>query len=103
MTEKTIVRRMLAALAKQGFTPVSVNDGGDELVRVSTTAATIDAVFAVGVARIYFERDAKHVGSVLLVIGNGDDIVSDWSWDDRTESGRAFNTALDAFIATLGG
>jgi hypothetical protein len=80
--ERAIVRGLIQECARGGFVVHQVDDGG-ELVKVRTEDEAIDAVFAVDESRIRF-RAVDDTGrqptlhNVLLIGGNGEDIISDW-------------------------
>lgn len=95
LTEKTIVRDLLKHLKAKGFTVKSVYDVEDN-IPVKTIPDAIKVVFDVDIARVYFNE--KSAGSVVLVSGNGEDIISDWSY---YEKGDAFDAAMEEFSATM--
>ncbi len=101
--ELRIVRGLIRSLKKHGWKPVYVYDGGDEVV-TPTEAKALDAVFAVDDARLYFRNDGGRTYGVLLIGGNGEDIISDWSYgtDDKDGFNAAIEQYLDSeFFATL--
>ena len=87
--ERAIVRALIQSCASAGFVPHSVDDGGDEDVRVKNEDEAFDAVFSVDESRIRFraesdKRKVPKVHSVLLIGGNGEDIISDWHCGDAS-------------------
>lgn len=95
--ERAIVNLLISELAKDGFLPVAVDDGG-ELVKTPNAKKAINAVFAVNDSWLYFKKGSKQHG-VMLVGGNGEDIISDWDfWRDDADG---FNAAMDKFVDTL--
>lgn len=94
--ERRIVWFLMAHLAAAGFTVDSVWDGEEE-VDTKTPAQVMEAVFAVDdVPTIRFSK-GEDVGrfGVMIVPGNGEDCVSDWTW--TVDAG--WNAAMDAFDA----
>jgi len=80
--ERAIVRALVEECYRAGFVAHQVDDGED-LVKVRSTNEAVDAVFAVDESRIRF-RHVDDTGprpklhNVLLIGGNGEDIISDW-------------------------
>lgn len=103
--EARAAESLVRALVGAGYL-VSVDDGAEWTVRQSRDAETIARALATtGADRlaVYLDEGAEHsesgrstarrVGTVLLVWGNagdGSELVSDYSWDDRHEPGRDF-------------
>ena len=80
--ERAIVRALIRECAVSGFVVHQVDDGG-ELVPVQTEDEAIEAVFAVDESRIRFRHQddgavRPKLHNVLLIGGNGEDIISDW-------------------------
>lgn len=92
--ERRIVAALLVHLSGAGWEPVLVLDGGDG-ERVSTHAEAIEAVFAVDVSHVVLRNADGRKHSVMLVCGNDEDIISDWSY--ATGDGDGFNAAMDGF------
>lgn len=79
--EHAIVRLLVRELSKDGFKLHSVYDGGDYLT-TRTLRAAMDAVFAVSESTLRFARAGEYrLYGVLLIVGNGEDVLSDWSCD----------------------
>ncbi len=82
LTERAIVRALIRECLDGGWVAYQVDDGED-LVKVRSENEAIDAVFAVDESRIRF-RHVDDTGrqpklhNVLLIGGNGEDIISDW-------------------------
>jgi len=88
LTERAIVRALVEECYRAGWIAHQVDDG-EELVRVRSTNEALDAVFAVDESRIRFRHkddDAKRpkLHNVLLIGGNGEDIISDWHCGDAS-------------------
>ena len=78
--ERQIARKMLRKMAVAGFKCVSVFDG-EENIDASPgltlpEGKAMDAIFSVDESRVYFQKDGL-TWSVLLVLGNCEDIISD--------------------------
>lgn len=94
LTERAIVRALIRECRVNGFVPHQVDDG-EELVPVGTEDEAIDAVFAVDESRIRFRAiddtgPKPKLHNVLLIGGNGTDIISDWHCGNAS-----FNAAVD--------
>ena len=95
--ERRIVWGLIAHLARYGFALHSVNDG-EEVTRIHEPKAAMELIFNVDEVSLRFSPSGKGPWhGVLLVLGNGEDIVSDWNYyaDDRD----GFNKAMEAFTA----
>lgn len=83
--ERAIVRALLAELRRARYLPVKVWDGG-EYVNTPDADSVIAAVFAVDEATIHFEpmslRARGGNRGVAIVLGNGEDCISDWTAGD---------------------
>lgn len=97
-TERRIVWALFAYLGLHGFEVRAVDDGG-ELVKVRGARDATEAIFNVDLAHPYIVAKGAPATErghpVMLVLGNGEDILSDWSWykDDRD----GFGAAMDGF------
>jgi hypothetical protein len=79
-TEERIARMLIACLLDAGYT-VSVYDGEEFALKRSRDADTIIAALASTDHDVLHARDAGgvHRGTVLLIWGNGTDLISDYS------------------------
>lgn len=81
--ERIQITRAIRAAAKAGFVMVAVNEGGDDLMPVTTEAEVLDAIDAVDFdCTIVFEGlvdGKKKRPGLFCVIGNGQDVLSDYS------------------------
>jgi len=101
--ERAITRALVRHLAKAGWYCRIVDDGDIEHEFTRPQDATPEAVLklahAVDEARLYFSRKvdgpAPVAHGVLIVYGNGEDIISDWNY--FVTDGDGFNAAMDAF------
>ena len=87
--ERRIVAALLDHLQAAGFHIEGVDDGEDFTV-VSTTKDAMELIFNLDDARV---RVGGH--HVALVLGEGEDILSDWSYSKSDADG--FNAAMEAF------
>ncbi len=92
--ERRIVAALVAHLAAHGFQPVKVWDGEEEIT-ATDTKAVMELVFNLDEASVHFARPDGFSHAVLLVLGNGEDIVSDWNYTRGDTDG--FSAAMDAF------
>jgi hypothetical protein len=92
-----IVRRMLKHLAAANFAPVQTNDG--EVDEATTTpAAVMKVVTSVDMSRVAFAHtETGERGSVLLILCNDEDVISDWSYTN----GGQFSATMDAFLDSV--
>ena len=72
--EAAIVRKIVRTLKAAGTPVVQVHDG-EEFITVKGEEETLEAVFAVDMARLY-TADGRWV---LIILGNGWDALSDYS------------------------
>lgn len=88
--ERRIVAHLCDHLADNGFTPIRVEDG-EATIPAADTKAVMEQVFNLDDAWVFF----THEHAIRLVMGNGEDIISDWTFyhDDRD----GFNAAMLAF------
>lgn len=86
--ERRIVWNLLEYLKDAGILPVSVWDGGEH-VTATDSQAVMELVFNLDNCTISFGNGSE---GVVLVLGNGIDIISDW-----TARGGVFDKAMGAF------
>lgn len=77
-TEQQILRRMLTTLEVHGWKPFGVDDGGDEYEPCTTHDEVLGHVDSVEVSTIGFTK-GEMKAFVMVVVGNGTDIISDYS------------------------
>lgn len=94
--ERSIVRGVIRALKAAHWLPHSVYDGGDEDREVtSTETAMMDVATGVDTANLWFaHKDAPKRCCVVVVFGNGDDVIADHSAPDPDPHG--FAAAIDS-------
>lgn len=93
--ERRIIANLIDHLDKAGFKPKSVWDGED-LTNASTIKEMMELVFNLDLAWIHFGSTLDRQRTILLVLGNGEDIISDWVYQDGDPDG--FNAAMDSFL-----
>jgi hypothetical protein len=84
--EKTIVRGLIRALVKQGFKVHSIAVDGEGYVKTPSERAAMCEIFewdAYVTLRFTRGDDDSELFGVLLVQGNRDDIISDWTYDSE--------------------
>jgi hypothetical protein len=96
--ERRIVWNLLNQLAEAGFKAVEVRDGlGDELSEPNPTnpKEAMEHVFNLDDCRVWLRKPGYGEHYVFLVMGNGEDILSDWSFYEDDRDG--FNKAVSEF------
>lgn len=97
LVERAILKDMIEFLVARGYNLDCVFNGLQETEVKSFEEAATEA-FATDASRVYFKKDGKYAGNVLLVLGNGTDVISDWSWPKNDDS---FGKAMDEFCKTI--
>ncbi|ASD51887.1 hypothetical protein JT318_gp02 [Pseudomonas phage PspYZU01] len=95
-TERRIVANLLAFLRFHGWPVVSVWDG-EESEQVSSDKAALELIFNLDESRVYFGGGPKALHSVVLVCGNVDDIICDYTFTKDDPDGWA--SLMDSFDA----
>jgi hypothetical protein len=90
--EKQIVKDLVAYLAKHEYHIVGIDNGEDE-TEVSKIDDVIKEAFATDEAWLKFENDENDLGYVFIVLGNDEDLISDWTW----KVGSEFPKVMDEF------
>ena len=101
-TEQRIVRKLIRSLKAKGFNVHSVAVDRELYILTPTERAAVCEVFEYDAyVSLRFTRgaDDSDLFGVLLVQGNGTDIVSDHSYD--SEGPEAFATAMSAFYDSI--
>lgn len=96
--ERRIVAGLCAHLEAAGFAPHSVYDGEEE-TRVSNAKEAMELVFNLDEASLRFAKPGHREHGVLLVLGNGEDLVSDWNYSKGDCDG--FDAAMEAFLDSI--
>ena len=90
--ERAIVKRLVEFMLARGWLTRWQEPGGQ-----AATLDVIEKIEETGMAWIRFSREGVRAGSVLLIEGNGEDIVSDWT----IPADGAFGADMDAFLNEL--
>jgi len=77
--ERVIIKNLIQTMAAHGWKVDHIWDGGAE-VRTADLGAQLDAIFAVDESQIIFENYAGRQHWVSLILGNGVDVISDYSY-----------------------
>lgn len=94
--ERKIVWNLLAHLRRAGFEPKAVYDGVDK-TSVECAAAAMELVFNLDEARLLVSKAGREHW-LLLVLGNGVDLVADWGVPRHSDG---FDEAMCAFDAEI--
>jgi hypothetical protein len=97
-TERRVVWGLLRHMAANGWKPSVVSLGDMDEAAVDAKA-TMEHVFSVDEARVHFKSDAGASHSILLIAGNGLDIISDWTFSAKGADN--FNEVVEAYIDSL--
>ena len=101
--ERQIIAHLIDTMRAHGWTVNHVYDGGEECRNCATTDATLEHVFSVDESQIIFENMAGRQHWVSIILGNGVDCISDYSYAQH----RADNFAkimeehVDPFVEAL--
>lgn len=106
--ERSIVFSLLHYLTANGWELDRANDGGDYCIPLIAGSARGDGsrmvdtamgiVFSVMESVVHFRKD-KRGHHVVLIVGNEQDIVSDWSEHERDDFGSLMETFLNRIAA----
>lgn len=103
--EQAIIKALIAFLDGRGFKPTFVFDG-EENVKCDNADKAMEAITAVDESWLHFKARRGVLGSgarkdhgVYLILGNGEDVISDWRYSDGDADG--FSKAMDAFTAMI--
>lgn len=94
--ERRVVANLIAHLAARGFSIVGVHDY-EELAPATDTKAAMELIFNLDECNLHFRDAAGEEECLVLVLGNGCDIVSDWFFSDEDANG--WNAAVESFNA----
>lgn len=95
--ERRIVANLIHHLEGAGFKVGTVHDG-DELNECADMKSAMELIFNLDEAWLNMEKpelDTEH--TIFLVMGNGLEIISDWSFNKGDADG--FDAAMEAFDA----
>lgn len=93
--ERRIVANLIAHLESNGFHVTSVYDG-EEDIKVTDMKSAMELIFNLDDSRVYFSAGpTADDHSVVLVLGNGIDVVSDWTFTEGDPD--KFYAVMDQF------
>lgn len=97
--ERRIVAALIAHLEGAGFEPLFVWDG-EERVSARSAKAAMELIFNLDEAHLHV-RHPNRSGTqwIYLVLGNGEDVISDYSYPTVDVSG--FTTTMNLFEANV--
>ena len=104
--ERRVVWNLIAKLKAAGFTSVAVYDG-EEYTKTPDAQAAMELIFNLDEASLRFiqstdaeayaaDPDSVNEHGILLVLGTGEDIISDWNYSADDADG--FNAAMDKIV-----
>lgn len=93
--ERRIVANLIAHLVARGWTPYELYDG-ETRAPVTDAKSAMELIFNLDDAWLYFRNAHGRTHWVRLVLGNGCDLISDYSYA-RPGSGDGFDTAMQTF------
>lgn len=94
--ERRIVANLLAWMEFKGWNVVEVFDGEEE-TKVTDAKAAMELIFNLDDVRVYLSNGKGALHSILLILGNGVDVISDWNFTADDPDG--FNAAMSGFNA----
>ena len=96
--ERRIVFALCAHLQHEGFRLIAVCDG-EKREPATTAKDAMELIFDLDEVLLQVQKPGADEHVVLLIPGNGEDIVSSWSFTDGDPDG--FDAAMDAFFDRL--
>lgn len=94
LLERRIVANLIAHMQAAGFEIKYVFDTEEE-VQCTTTKEAMEAIFAVDLAHLHMQKKGFKRHFIMLVLGNGFDIISDYSYTPGDPDG--WIVAVDSF------
>ena len=91
--EQAIARKVLKRILAAGY-GVRVHDGEELHPLTTTEAATWDNMGETEMDRLYVYDGATRIGTILLIWGNGEDLVSDWGWAEKVDGSETIMEGL---------
>lgn len=79
--EVKVVTKLFEMLEREGWVPKKVDDGGDDYILVTTWSEALEVIDSVEWSAL-FVTDGAQTRCVVLILGNGRDVVSDYSCSD---------------------
>lgn len=84
--ERLIVGGLIDMALAEGWDLDSVYDS-EEHIATPTKQEAMDAIFAVDDSTVRFRKNGSRLRGVLIVLGNGDDVISDYSYPEADPEG----------------
>ena len=79
--EVKIVTKLFEMLEEEGWVPKKVDDGDDDYVSTPTWSAALETIDSVEWSALFVVGGAQ-LSWVVLIVGNGRDVVPDYSCSD---------------------
>jgi hypothetical protein len=95
--ERRIVAALVAHMTQHGWRPSTVYDG-EETTEVTDAKSVMEVIFNLDESSLRFRKGRSEHG-VLLIGGNGIDMISDWNF--HLGDADRFNAAMEAFDAEV--
>jgi hypothetical protein len=92
--ERRIVAALIAHLGAKGWAPWGVDDTEDH-TPVRDAKSAMEVIFSADLGYLFLRNKEGATHYVMLVGGNGQDIISDWSYAEGDTDG--FSAAMDSF------
>jgi hypothetical protein len=93
--ERRIVFALIEHLQNVGFEIDSVDDGYDDISVHNNAGDAMELIFNLDYANLYFKNKQGNFHYVSLSMGEGTDMISDWSYSHDDADG--FGAAMDKF------
>lgn len=93
--ERRVVFNLIAHLERAGFAVAGVHDG-DEFTECADAKAAMELIFNLEEASLCMKNTSGKQHGILLILGNGLDIASDWNYSEGDPDG--FDAAMDDFL-----
>ena len=94
--ERRIVGKLMRYLESKGFEVVGVIDE-EEHYTTNDLPTVMGHIFAVDEASLRVRKPDSREHGVLLIPGNEEDIIADWSYSDDDNDADGFNAVMQAF------
>jgi hypothetical protein len=94
--ERRIVANLLAWLEFNGWKVTEIDDGDEETL-VSDAKSAMELIFDLDEVRVEVSNAAGNSHRILMILGEGSDLVADYSFTDKDPDG--FDAAMKSFQA----
>lgn len=95
LVEQRIAANLFACMAANGWTVKAVDDF-DQVESMSSPDQAMELIFDLDMSKVHF-TDGTETHQVLLVCGNGVDLIADYSYQKDDADG--FEAVMDSFNA----